>query len=153
MSNYKKLLLAVDFTTHDDFVSQRAGALAQQLNAELSLIHVLDNIPMPDTPYGTIIPLNEDTQYALLEGEKKKLTQLGKQLDIPLENCWLIWGEPREEIAQLAKREQIDLIVVGSHGRHGLAVLLGSTATGVLFHTNCDVLAVHLNDASMNRTT
>ncbi|MEO1899758.1 MAG: universal stress protein, partial [Methylococcales bacterium] len=39
-----------------------------------------------------------------------------------------------------------DLIVVGSHGRHGLALLLGSTANGVLHHAVCDVLAVRLSD-------
>ncbi|MEK6596308.1 MAG: universal stress protein, partial [Pseudomonadota bacterium] len=43
-----------------------------------------------------------------------------------------------------AAQERIDLIVVGSHGRHGLAVLMGSTAKGVLYQTGCDVLAVHL---------
>ncbi len=78
--------------------------------------------------------------------KKNKLIQISKQLDISPERRWMIWGEPQQEITQLAAQEQIDLIVVGSHGRHGLAILMGSTAKGVLYHAKCDVLAIHLRD-------
>ena len=46
-----------------------------------------------------------------------------------------------------ATEQACDLIVVGSHGRHGLALLLGSTANDVLHGAPCDVLAVHLKKA------
>ena len=146
MNTYQNILLAVDFSDYGHFVAQKAKSLATQFNARLNLIHVLDNIPMPDTPYGTVIPLYENTSDDLLEIEKNKLIRIIERLDIDREHCWLIWGEPQQEITQLAVREQIDLIVVGSHGRHGLAVLMGSTAKGVLYHAECDVLAVHLRD-------
>ncbi len=146
MNTYRNILLAVDFSDYGHFVAQKAKSLATQFNARLNLIHVLDNIPMPDTPYGTVIPLYENTSDDLLEIEKNKLIRIIERLDIDREHCWLIWGEPQQEITQLAVREQIDLIVVGSHGRHGLAVLMGSTAKGVLYHAECDVLAVHLRD-------
>ena len=146
MNTYRNILLAVDFSDYGHFVAQKAKSLATQFNARLNLIHVLDNIPMPDTPYGTVIPLYENTSDDLLEIEKNKLISIIERLDIDREHCWLIWGEPQQEITQLAVREQIDLIVVGSHGRHGLAVLMGSTAKGVLYHAECDVLAVHLRD-------
>ena len=146
MNTYQNILLAVDFSDYGHFVAQKAKSLAVQFNARLNLIHVLDNIPMPDTPYGTVIPLYENTSDDLLEIEKNKLIRIIERLDIDREHCWLIWGEPQQEITQLAVREQIDLIVVGSHGRHGLAVLMGSTAKGVLYHAECDVLAVHLRD-------
>lgn len=55
-------------------------------------------------------------------------------------------GEPREEIIRIAEQENVDLIVVGSHGEHGLALLLGSTANSVLHYAKCDVLAVRLRD-------
>lgn len=146
MNTYQNILLAVDFSDYGHFVAQKAKSLATQFNARLNLIHVLDNIPMPDTPYGTVIPLYENTSDDLLEIEKNKLIRIIERLDIDREHCWLIWGEPQQEITQLAVREQIDLIVVGSHGRHGLAILMGSTAKGVLYHAECDVLAVHLRD-------
>jgi universal stress protein A len=78
--------------------------------------------------------------------KKKKLKALGQHLAIDDDNQWLVWGIPDQEIVQVAKQEQIDLIVLGSHGRHGLALLLGSTANSVLHHANCDVLAVRLLD-------
>jgi universal stress protein A len=50
------------------------------------------------------------------------------------------------EIHRLARELRCDLVVVGSHGRHGLALLLGSTANDVLHGAQCDVLAVRLQD-------
>lgn len=58
-----------------------------------------------------------------------------------------VYGQPRQEIHRLAAEQACDLIVVGSHGRHGLALLLGSTANDVLHGAPCDVLAVHLKKA------
>ena len=72
MNTYQNILLAVDFSDYGHFVAQKAKSLAVQFNARLNLIHVLDNIPMPDTPYGTAIPLYENTTYDLLEIEKSK---------------------------------------------------------------------------------
>jgi len=52
-------------------------------------------------------------------------------------------GDPRESIVDVARAEHADLVVVGSHGRTGLAKLvLGSTATHVVTHAPCDVLVV-----------
>lgn len=146
MPAYQHILLAVDFSPEDSQVTQKAKYLAQQIGAKLSLIHVLDNIPMPDTPYGTVIPLDAETTYTMLETEKQKLHAIGEQLDVHLERRWLIWGEPRQEIIHIAEQEKVDLIVVGSRGRHGLALLLDSTANKVLYHAKCDVLAIRLQD-------
>lgn len=143
---YQNILLAVDFSGFEHSVAYKAKSLAAQFSAQLHIIHVLDNIPMPDTPYGTVIPLNENSSDKLLETEKEKLIQIGNELNIAPEHCWMIWGEPQQEITQLAVKENIDLIVVGSHGRHGLAVLMGSTAKEVLYHAKCDILAVHLEN-------
>lgn len=146
MSEYRNILLAVDFSADDHHVSQKAKHLTEIFKAELSIIHVLDNIPMPDTAYGTIIPLDTLTSYESLETEKNNLTKIADQLDIKPAHRWLVWGEPKQEIARFAEEYQIDLIVVGSHGRHGLALLLGSTANGVLHYAKCDVLAVRLQE-------
>ncbi|MCB1935098.1 MAG: universal stress protein [Nitrosomonas sp.] len=146
MNDYKKILVAIDFSGSGNIVINQAQRLANQLDAELSVIHVLDNIPMPDTPYGTIIDLNTQSSDSLLEDEKNKLNQTCDGMNIAPCNRWMIWGKPQEEITQLAIKENIDLIVVGSHGRHGLAVLMGSTAKGVIFNAECDVLTVHLKD-------
>ncbi len=141
---YQHILLAVDYSVHSGAIARRAKDLAEKYQAKLSVIHVLDNIPMPDTGYGTVIPLDEDSGYDLLEAEKARFVQIGDQLDIAQANRWLIWGTPKQEIVRFAERESIDLIVVGSHGRHGLALLLGSTANSVLHYAGCDVMAIRL---------
>ena len=144
MDDYQHILLAADFSTHGDYVASKAKHLAETCNARLSIIHVVDNIPMPDTAYGTGIPLNEDSSYELLEEKKSRLMQLGDQLGVDASRRWLVWGVPEQEIVRIAGEEQVDLIVVGSHGRHGLALLLGSTANSVLHHAGCDVMAIRL---------
>ena len=146
MSHYQHILVAIDYSAHSEAVMSKAKALAESYQAKLSLVHILDNIPMPDTPYGTVISLDEDSSYALLEAEKVKLLAFAEQFTLEQANCWLIWGIPKQEIVQLARQEQVDLIVLGSHGRHGLALLLGSTANSVLHYSDCDVLAVRLQD-------
>jgi universal stress protein A len=147
MSHYQHILIAIDYSAHSHLIADKAKALADNHHAKLSLVHVLDNIPMPDTPYGTVISLDSDSSYALLETEKAKLLTFAQLFDIDVSDCYLVWGIPKQEIVQLAQREQVDLIVVGSHGRHGLALLLGSTANSVLHYSQCDVLAVRLQDA------
>jgi universal stress protein A len=144
MDAYQHILLAVDCSEHDDTVARRAKDLAEKYQARLSIIHVLDNIPMPDTGYGTVISLTEDSGYELLEAEKTRLMQIGDHLGVAMANRWLIWGVPQQEIVRLAEREQVDLIVAGSHGRHGLALLLGSTANGIRHYAGCDVMTVRL---------
>ena len=146
MGDYQHILLAVDYSEHGEYVAQRAKSLAKKYQATLSIIHVLDNIPMPDTSYGTVIPLEEDSSYEPLETEKSKLKQMAEKLGIDDANQWLVWGVPKQEIVQIAVQEKIDLIVVGSHGRHGLALLLGSTANSILHYAKCDVMAVRLQD-------
>ncbi len=146
MRDYQHVLLAVDYSEQGVYVAEKARSLANLYQAKLSIIHVLDNIPMPDTNYGTVIPLNQDSSDELLEAEKSKLMQLGAQLAVDLANRWLLWGVPKQEIIHIAEQEQVDLIVVGSHGRHGLALLLGSTANSVLHYAKCDVMAIRLPD-------
>jgi universal stress protein A len=146
MDSYQHILLAVDYSEHDNTVAGKARALAEKYQAKLSIVHVLDNIPMPDTTYGTVIPLDKDSGYDLLEAEKAWLMQIGDQLHINQANRWMIWGSPKEEIVRIAEQEQVDLIVVGSHGRQGLALLLGATANSVLHYAKCDVMAIRLLD-------
>lgn len=144
MNIYQHILLAVDFSNEMDSVINKTRDMALLNDAKISMVHVLDNMPMPDMSYGSIISLDDETDNALLEQEKAKFNAVCERLDVPENQRWLIWGNPKEEICALAAQEKVDLIIVGSHGRHGLALLLGSTASGVLHHAPCDVLAVRL---------
>jgi universal stress protein A len=146
MENYKHILLAVDFYEHCEAVANRAKDLAIKYQAKLSIIHVVDSLPITDASYGGDIPFNMDITTELMAGAKKRLAKLAEKLAVTEDRQWLEMGSPKTEIVRIAEENKVDLIVIGSHGRHGLALLLGSTANGVLHHATCDVLAVRLQD-------
>jgi universal stress protein A len=146
MKNYEHILLAVDFFEHCEAVTNRARDLATTYQANFSIIHVVDSVPIIDAGYGADIPFNMDLTTELMAEAKKRLGKLAQKLDITEDNLWLEIGSPKTEIVRVAKENKVDLIVLGSHGRHGLALILGSTANGVLHHADCDVLAVRLRD-------
>lgn len=148
--SYRHLLLAADLSEQSAYVARRAKHLAQTFRANLSVIHVLDNIPMPDTAYGTVVPLDRGSSYEMLEAAKSRLTQLCDELGVEMRRRWMVWGVPGEEIVRIAEQERTDLIVVGSHGRHGLGLLLGSTANSVLHHAKCDIMAIRFPDEVAN---
>ena len=146
MTNYQHILIAVDFFAQCDAVIARAQELAVRYNAKLSIIHVVDNLPITDVGYGADVPFNLDLTTELSDIAKQRLSELAEKLAIPEQQRWLERGSPKTEVVRVAKENQVDLIVVGSHGRHGLALLLGSTANSILHYAPCDVLAVRLYD-------
>ena len=142
MSAYKKILLAVDLTEESKPVADRASELCRSFDAELHLVHVIEPLSMA---YGGDVPMDlSSVQEQIQEQAKSHLAEFASQLGVPAHQQYLIFGRPESEIQRVADEESMDLIVVGSHGRHGLALLLGSTANGVLHGAMCDVLAVRV---------
>jgi universal stress protein A len=146
MSNYKHILLAADFSRHGLAVAERAKDLANLYQAKLSITHIVDNLVTMDMAYEPSIAYDFDLSAELMASAKNHLSKLADQFNIPENQRWLEIGNPKMEIVRIAEENQADLIVIGSHGRHGLALLLGSTANGVLHHAKCDVLAVRLQN-------
>jgi universal stress protein A len=136
----------MDFYGHCEAVANRAKDLSNRYQAKLSIIHVVDSLPITDAGYGADMPFNLDLTTELMAAAKKRLVDLSEKLAVAEDRQWLEMGSPKMEIIRVAEENQVDLIVLGSHGRHGLALLLGSTANGVLHHAACDVLAVRLRE-------
>ena len=146
MQIYRHILVAVDFFEHSRLLIDKAKQLAKIHQAGLSLVHVVENMALPDPGYGVDMALEADLTSGMIEAAKTKLAELGKASGVA-ENClWVELGSPKYEVTRIAEENQADLIVVGSHGRHGLALLLGSSTDGVLHHAKCDVLAIRLPD-------
>lgn len=142
MANYQHILLAVDLTDESKPVAERAKALSQQSGAKLSIVHVIEPI---NFAYGGDIPMDLTAiQDQLDEHARQKLVDFAQPYQIPPEQQHTVVGLPQNEIHRIAEEQAVDLIVVGSHGRHGLSLLLGSTANGVLHGAQCDVLAVRV---------
>ncbi len=147
MKIYTNILVALDFSPTAEKVVKRAKEMAEQLHATLMLIHVFEYIP-PIEPVGDMM-LGIDwgiNEQELLELAKERFAQLADQQGIADCNRCVIMGNARTEIARYAEEQGCDLIIIGSHGRSGLARLLGSTANAVLHHAHCDVLAVRADE-------
>ncbi len=141
--SYEHLLVAVDLTEECDPVIKRAKAIALASDAKVSLVHIVEPMAMA---FGGDVPMDlSQLQQQQFDQAKERMERLfNKYPDIQRGDSHLVYGQPRQEIHELAKKQACDLIVVGSHGRHGLALLLGSTANDVLHGAPCDVLAVRL---------
>ncbi|NOZ11173.1 MAG: universal stress protein [Gammaproteobacteria bacterium] len=146
-NNYRHILLATDFGNHAESIGTRATAMAKQHGARLSLIHVVDYVPT-DLP-GDLIELPQlKIEDHLVESARERLEEFASLINADYTNLWIEIGSTRHEILRIAEEEDVDLIVLGSHGRSGLALLLGSTANGVLHGAPCDVLAVRVTESS-----
>jgi len=144
MGEYKHILVGVDLTVESRDVSRRACALKVAFNAKLSCVHVIEPLSLA---YGGDIPMDLSTiQEQIQDTAKNHLAEFSSSLGIEDKDRHLIFGRPETEIHTLAKEIDADLIVVGSHGRQGLALLMGSTANGVLHGATCDVLAVRVGN-------
>lgn len=144
---YAHLLIAIDLTEDCNLVLERASKLSQALSSQVTLVHVVEPLTMA---FGGDVPMDLSLlQEQQTEQAQEKLTVLAEQHALLKENnCHLRYGQPRQEIHLVAKEQGCDLIIVGSHGRHGLALLLGSTTNDLLSGAPCDVLAVDLKDHS-----
>ena len=137
--SYKHIVVGVDLSEDCHAVIRRAAAVAQTCHAKLTLVFVLEPIAFA---YGGDMPVDlTGVQEQQIENAKAELRLLAKSTDYPIQQHILV-GQPVTELHYLAEQENADLIVVGSHGRKGFALLLGSTPNSVLHGANCDVLAV-----------
>ena len=144
MSNeYNNILVAIDLSEDSRLVLQRAKEIAaRNQNAKLSVVHTLEPLGFA---YGGDIPMDlTSIQEQLDEHAQTRMHELLQEFDIPEEQRHILVGMPDSEAHRLAEENDVDLIVVGSHGRHGLQLLLGSVSSGVLHGAPCDVLAVRV---------
>ncbi|SFN05878.1 universal stress protein [Marinobacter pelagius] len=143
MSAYKKMLVAIDLTEEAPQVLNKAKAISSAHGAELMLVHVVEPVGYA---YGGDIPMDlTELQDQLDKAAKEQLAKYGDEYGVAKDDQVVTVGRPESEIHRLAKEQDVDLVIVGSHGRKGFQLLLGSTANGVLHGTECDVLAVRIH--------
>lgn len=145
MKKYEKILLAVDLKTEDDGkVCEHCLSLAESAGAEITIVHAVE----PITSYGNtgFSALNIDrVQRELEQMAEDQVATIGEQLSVPLDRQYVVTGFVKDVIIQTSKKVSADLIVVGSHGRHGISALFfGDTAGEMVHNSMCDVLTVPL---------
>ncbi|MFY7697922.1 MAG: universal stress protein [Legionella sp.] len=140
---YKKVLFATDFDDVGINAAHKAKKIADENGADLILVHVVE--PIPAYAYPGFSGFAE-VEISIREQAEKELDNLADSLNVDANHRFLEFGSTKNEVLRVAKENNIDLIVTGSHGKHGLALLLGSTANSILHGAQCDVLIVRTSD-------
>ena len=145
---YKHILAAVDVTEEADEVLAIARQVADEHKATLSVVTVVK--PLTHV-YGGLDMVSYTQISVNFEEEAKAQAKIqvgakAEQKGVGGNDVHISVGAPVTQIVDCAERMGADLIVIGSHGKHGIGLLLGSTANGVLHRANCDVLTVRIKD-------
>ncbi len=136
---YKKVLFATDFDEVGITAAHKAKKIADENGADLILVHIVE--PIPAYAYPGFAGFAE-VELSIRDEAKKELDDLAETLHVDVKHRFIEFGSTKNEILRVAKEHKIDLIVTGSHGKHGLSLLLGSTANSILHGAQCDVLIV-----------
>lgn len=144
MAIFRRILVPTDFTETSERALDWAINLAAAVGAPLTVMHAYE-IPVVGFPDGALIP-TADVAARITEAATKGLDSLveaRRGRGVPIEGV-LCQGVPWEEINSTAERLDADLIVIGTHGRRGLArALLGSVAENVIRTSSRPVLTIH----------
>lgn len=140
---FKKLLCPIDFSPGSQHALRVAARMTREASAELLVVHVWD---LPAAAFAGEHPLPDDLIQRTIDDARKGLaasTQDVAALGVPRASSRLLQGVPWDQITRAARDDAaVDLIVMGTHGRSGVArVLLGSVAEQVIRHASCSVLA------------
>lgn len=144
MSTYHTILIAIDFSKDSNEVAKRAVSIAQSHHSGLHVVHVSE--PMTLAYNENVLVDLTNVEKEVEDHAKLQLQKFGDRFHIPESHQHFLIGSPAKKIHELANKIIADLIVIGSHGRSGFALLLGSTANSVLHGSKCDVLAVRVNN-------
>jgi universal stress protein A len=142
MAAYKKILALMDLSQDSEQVALAARDMAEHSNAAILVLHVVEFVPVE--PLGESLMPVQDIEDELLKRAREKLGELVARLALPRATWRVEVGNTKSEILRVAEHEGVDLIVVGSRERHGLAILVNFTEDTVLHAAHCDVLAVRL---------
>lgn len=137
---YKHILFATDLSDDTEYLISKVRAMRSLTNAKLSIIHVVEPLPGYSYAYLGI----EDIEGQLINDAKTGISKLGEQLSVTPDQQFVEVGPTKSKILSIAETAGVDLIICGSHGRHGLSLLVGSTANAILHGAKCDVLTVRL---------
>jgi nucleotide-binding universal stress UspA family protein len=139
----RRILVPFDFSEHSEKAFTWALAMAERWRARLLLLHVVPQPSYPSMVMGTFnVAEFEASLRADAEARAKEFVGKSQRRTVQVDTQ-VVTGEPFGDICRIAEQEQVDLIIMGSHGRTGLGhVLLGSVAERVVRHAPCPVLVV-----------
>jgi universal stress protein A len=139
----QRFLVPVDFSEDANQAVKYATDLASKLGARMTLLHVIQLLPFGSGDMGVTVPYTytQDLEAEItsrMQVYLERVTAAGLEGEIAVAH-----GVPFQEILETAKAQQVNLIIMGTHGRTGLQhVLMGSVAEKVVRLAPCPVLVV-----------
>ena len=148
-----RILATTDFSIQSGFALEWAAYLAQCMKADLVFLHVMTEeegkIIEEVIGEGAVVQIPKGIRQNVVEERRKKMAEqyemvVSREIKANLKVEQLIHiGVPFLEIIRVAKEKEVDLIVMGTHGRSGLShMLIGSVAEKVVHHAQCPVLTI-----------
>lgn len=138
----ERILATTDFSAQALPAVRYAMALGGKLGASVTLVHVVEPAA-PLARMDSVVLARPDSEIAAMA--RLRLEEMARQEGqaVPRASSVVRTGTPFHEIVLIAEEREVDLIVIGTHGRTGLKrVWLGSTAERVVRHATCPVLTV-----------
>ena len=141
--SYQKILVALDFTDEAYGVLEKAKAQAELYKASIDVVHVAEPSSACYDPVVGQTASSEDNLQQEIQAtmEKHLLCDL-----IASDNIHAVMGQPVTTIVNLVEELNCDLLVFGTHGRHGWRKILGSTASALVQSAPCDMLMVKIGE-------
>jgi nucleotide-binding universal stress UspA family protein len=137
----QRFLIPIDFSEYANQALEYAINLAGKLDACVTLLHVIQALPLGGVDMGVTLPYTylQDLEAEIMQSMEAclaRVTAAGLEGEIVV-----VHGVPFHEIVETAKSRKVDLIIIGTHGRTGLQhILLGSVAEKVVRLAPCPVL-------------
>lgn len=157
IDDYQKVMACVDYSPHSKRAVRRAMKIAKESNAKLVLVNVVDESALYDLyydPAGMGFTVTEFSQAgiegsmtlveSLIDKANTQMKTLLLELGLNQEQGIVLTGRPNSTLNSYAEAQDIDLIVMGTHGRRGIDRVLGSSTRYVQSHARCEVLSVPL---------
>jgi universal stress protein A len=138
---YQNILAVVGLGEDSVQVAARARDIASTSGARLTLLHVVEFVPVEPLSDSLLPAVQIESE--LIARSRTRLEDMARSLGAAVQ--WEVAsGNVKSEITRFAREGRFDLIVIGSHERHGLSILVNLTEDTVLHAAPCDVLAVRL---------
>jgi len=137
MGYYHHILLAADLNDNSEKVIRKTRKLVELYGADLTIAHAVEPIPAyANASCG-------EFESVIMDDARVALQKLGEVLEVPTERQQILMGPVKSCILTLAGELNVDLIIIGNHGSHGIFRLLASNIEGITHNAKCDVLTVN----------
>ena len=142
---FEHILCPVDFSEGSKKALNIALDFKKQFDAHIDVIHIVNN-PFGDYVHPFEVRNMESCKKGAIEIARKELSKLKEEMPLPKDTkMHVLYGVPADEIINFAKARNVNLIIIDTHGRRGIArLVIGSVTEEVIRRATCPVLAVRL---------